>query len=328
VQQPITVQIPVAAQPTAEAEVTPTPAAVDYHALQNGQPFRFVIVNNQHPIVRIMMLGFFEACEDYGLDCEMAGIDGTDTAALLAQAESTISLGSSGVVFYPNEAYFGVMQDIMNAGIPMVGIHVPLPDDRTDLLDGWIATNNIDYSNRAAVAMAEKVKCQGPIAVTLGGHNEVETPAGETFTAKMQELCPGIEVLAPEEEGFEPATAIAKAAAIITAHPDVKGAYSTTGAGSTTWATALRDAGFEAGDVTVISMDYSEQNLDWVSEGWVYALVGQPLYEETYAAVEMLLEILQGHEIDFANDYPAPLIFADDVDQYYAYGERVVERFK
>ena len=98
--------------------------------------------------------------------------------------------------------------------------------------------------------------------------------------------------------------------------------------GSTTWGTALRDAGKQPGEVIVISMDYSEQNLDWVSEGWVYALVGQPLYEECYRAVELLIDVLHGKEIEFANPYPAPLITADEVDTYYAYGERVRSRWK
>lgn len=318
-----------------QAEPTPTIAPVSEaeptnRELQGGDPFRLVVPNNQHPIVRIMMLGFFEACDDYGVDCVMAGIDFTDTAQLLARGEEAISLGSSGVVYYPNEAYFENMRDIMEAGIPVVGFHVILPDElEGDVALAWVAADSIDYSNRAADMMAEEVACEGPIAVTLGGHNEVETPAAEAFTARMEELCPGIEVLEPEEEGFEPATAIAKAASIISAHPDVKGAYSTTGAGSTTWATALRDADFEPGEVPVISMDYSEQNLDWVADGWVLALVGQPLYEETYRAVELLVDVLHGEQIEYANMYPAPLIQEDTIHKYYDYAARsAVRRFQ
>jgi len=287
-----------------------------------------VVVNNQHPIVRIMMLGFFEACEDYDVECVMAGIDFTDTSELIAQGESTVSLGSSGVVYYPDKAYHENMRYIMENGIDIVGFHVPLPDELAgDVATAWVAADKFDYSNRSADLMAEQVDCQGPIAVTIGSHNDVETPAAETFTARMQELCPGIEVLPPEEELFEPSAAIAKAAAILNAHPDITGAYSTTGAGSTTWATALRDAGHEPGDVFVISMDYSEQNLDWVSQGWVGALVGQPLYEETYRAVELLIDLLEGEDVDFANWYPAPLIMKNDVDKYYDYGVRVRERW-
>jgi len=313
-------------------EPTPVPPSAEPTNLdlQNGDPFRLVVPNNQHPIVRIMMLGFFEACDDYGVECVMAGIDFTDTEQLLARGEEAISLGSSGVVYYPNEAYFENMRDVMAADIPVVGFHVILPDELAgDVALAWVAADSIDYSIRAADLMAEQVNCEGPIAVTLGGHNEVETPAAEAFTAHMKELCDGIEVLAPEEEGFEPATAIAKAAAIISAHPDVKGAYSTTGAGSTTWATALRDADFAPGEVKVISMDYSEQNLDWVKDGWVSALVGQPLYEETYKAVELLVGLLHGEDIEFANLYPAPLIQADSIQKYYDYAARSsVRRFQ
>lgn len=316
--------------PTPEPEAAAAPVELTNRDLQDGKPFRLVVPNNQHPIVRIMMLGFFEACDDYGVDCVMAGIDFTDTAQLLARGEEAISLGSSGVVYYPNEAYFENMRDIMEAGIPVVGFHVILPDEMAgDVALAWVAADSIDYSIRAADLMAEEVACEGPIAVTLGGHNEVETPAGEAFTERMQELCEGIEVLEPEEEGFEPSAAIAKAAAILSAHPDITGAYSTTGAGSTTWATALRDADKEAGEVTVISMDYSQQNLDWVKDGWVKALVGQPLYEETYRAVELLVDVLHGDEIEFANIYPAPLIEQDDIQQYYDYAARsAVRRFQ
>jgi len=314
------------------AEPEPTavpPAEMTARDLQDGKPFRMVVPNNQHPIVRIMMLGFFEACEAYDVECIMAGIDFTDTSALIAQGESTISLGSSGVVYYPDAAYHENMRDIMSNEIPIVGFHVPLGDEFSgDVATAWVAADKFDYSERSAVLMAEAVDCVGPVAVTLGGHNDVETPAGETFTTKMQELCPGIEVLEPEEEGFEPTASIAKAAAILTAHPDITGAYSTTGAGSTTWATALRDAGKQPGDVKIISMDYSEQNLDWVRDGWVYALVGQPLYEETYRSVELLIELLEGNDIEFANWYPAPLIQAADVDTYYDYGVRVRDRWE
>lgn len=321
------------AEPEAEPTLLPAPETVaepSNRDLQDGKPFRLVVVNNQHPIVRIMMLGFFEACDDFGVDCVMAGIDFVDTEQLLAQGESTISLGSSGVVYYPNEAYFENMRDIMQAGIPLVTFHVILPDElKDDVAMAWIAADSVDYSHRAADMMAELVACEGPIAVTLGGHNEVETPAGEAFTARMEELCPGIEVYPPEEEGFEPTAAIAKAAAILSAHPDITGAYSTTGAGSTTWAMALKDAGHEPGDVAVISMDYSEQNLDLVNQGWVSALVGQPLYEETYKAVELLVDVLHGEEIAWANPYPAPLIQANDTFKYFDYAARSsVRRFK
>ena len=50
-------------------------------------------------------------------------------------------------------------------------------------------------------------------------------------------------MLKPEEEGFDPPKAIAKAVAIIQANPDIVAALSTTGGGPTTWAGAQQEAG-------------------------------------------------------------------------------------
>ena len=65
----------------------------------------------------------------------------------------------------------------------------------------------------------------------------------EVFTEAMNEYCPDITVLAPEEEGPEPTQAIAKAVSIMQANPDLIGALSTTGGGPTTWAGAQKETG-------------------------------------------------------------------------------------
>jgi ribose transport system substrate-binding protein len=70
-------------------------------------------------------------------------------------------------------------------------------------------------------------------------------------------------------------------------------------------------------------MDYSAQNLDQVKTGWVFALVGQPIFEETYKAVEILIAHLRGEPIQFDNVYPSPIITITDLDKYYKYNDLV-----
>jgi hypothetical protein len=57
----------------------------------------------------------------------------------------------------------------------------------------------------------------------------------------------------------------------------------------------------------------------------VYAVVGQPLYEETYRCLELLVLALKGEEVPFANVMDSPIITADMVDKYYGYADRVDE---
>src|SRR5512133_4264058 len=101
----------------------------------------------------------------------------------------------------------------------------------------------------------------------------------------------GVKVLDAQEEGFDQAGAIAKASAIIQGNPDITGAFSTTGAGPTTWSTAAADTNK---NIAIISMDYTRPNLDLVKAGKVYGLVAQPLYDEFYQAVELVGKAIDG----------------------------------
>ena len=168
--------------------------------------------------------------------------------------------------------------------------------------------------------MGEELGGEGVVAVTVGSFNETENLVAETFEATMNEMYPNVTVLDPQEEGFDAAQAIAKAVAIIQGNPDIAGGFSTTGNGPTTWGRAAEETGIEG--LVVISMDYTRPNLDLVKEGLVYGLVAQPLYEEFYASVDLLLKSLNGDPLEYRNLMPAPIITIDDLDAYYGFNDR------
>lgn len=309
---------------TVEPTVAPTavPAEPTARDLQGGKPFRFVHPNRQHPVVRLMMLGFFEACKDLDVECVDQGLDGVDVAGIIAKGEEAISLGSSGVVFTQDKVWYNVGIEIVNAGIPLVATHIQLPNDEIPGLYAWVATDNKDYAVRSADRMAELIACEGTVAITQGSFNDVENPVTGAFTAQMAVKCPNVKVLAAQEEGFDSPAAITKMVAILQANPEIVAAYSTTGAGATNWAKAAQEIGKKAGDIKIAGMDYSRQNLDLVKEGWVAFLVGQPLYEEHYRAVECLVEKLKDNPCDLAQPFPAPLVDQSNMDTYYGFNDR------
>ena len=112
---------------------------------------------------------------------------------------------------------------------------------------------------------------------------------------------------------FDPPKAIAKAVAIIQANPDIVAALSTTGGGPTTWAGAQQETGV---DLVAIGMDYTRVNLDLVKDGEMYAVVGQPLWDESYEAAKLLQAMAAGEEVPYWTEMDAPIITADDVEQY------------
>ena len=294
--------------------------------LQNGVPFRFVGTGLEHPTIRIMLLGFIEACEDNDVLCELNVTNGFEESEYIRMQEQANALGSTGMVISTYGPFRATEMEGMKKGIPMIGFHTPMEEDEMPGLLGWVATDVTQYGKDVADAMAKKLDCQGPIAITQSTFNDVENEASRSFTEQMLKVCPGITVYPPEMEGGDLPAAIAKASAILVAHPDLKGAFGTTGGSPVTWGKAVEQAGKEKGEVVIIGMDYTRPNLDMVKAGWVYALVGQPIYEETYRCVELLIANLKGEKVEFDNVYPSPIITIDDVDKYYGYADRVDEK--
>ncbi|MGY5875147.1 MAG: substrate-binding domain-containing protein [Candidatus Thorarchaeota archaeon] len=289
-----------------------------FQEAQNGVPFRWAHDNAAHPVVRIMAAGFAQACEDYDVLCEDMSVPNVDGPAKLAMTEQSIALGSSGQIFpiYLPEHYQQA-QDMMDAGIPVIGTHFPVDAENVEVT-AWVAPNNVQYASAAGVAMAEKVECEGPIGVTQSSLNDGENAVAENFREAFLEVCPDTEVLEIQLEGLDdPAAAILVASSIIQANPDLKGGFSTTGAGPTTWAKAAEENGKEPGEITIISMDYTRPNLDLVKSGEVYMLVGQPLFEEFYFATVLLIQNLMGYPVPVENVLPAPQITLENIDQYY-----------
>jgi ribose transport system substrate-binding protein len=291
--------------------------------LQKGKPIVFISPNRQHPVVRTMALGFWEECKLLQVTCKDYSFDGVDFTNMATSVDQVIAQGASGAIPFTDKAVYDQDQKLIKAGIASIMIHGKVaPADDPGLM-AWVATDAADYAKRAADAIGEKIGGKGTVATTQGSLNDVENLVTQSFTAEMKAKYPGVTVLEPQMEGFDAPAAIAVAEAVIQAHPDIVAAFGTTGGSPTTWAKAAEAQGKKPGDIIIIGMDYTRPNLDLVKAGWVYGLVGQPLYEETARAVELLVNHLQGKPVAFDNPYPAPIILKADIDKYYGYADRV-----
>jgi ribose transport system substrate-binding protein len=224
---------------------------------------------------------------------------------MIPLAEQALATGYDGVLLYAvDDSFFPTIAKFKDAGIPVCTPHFTSFEQEASGLTAVVGADVVQYAQAAAEAMGEKLGGKGTVAVTVGSFNQTENLVAETFKATLAEKFPDIKVLDPQEEGFDAAQAIAKAAAIIQGNPDITGAFSTTGNGPTTWARAAEDTSKEG--LVVISMDYTRPNLDLVKEGKVYGLVGQPLYEEFYSCAEILGKAVAGETVEYRNLLPAP----------------------
>jgi ribose transport system substrate-binding protein len=299
------------------------PVGTDLSQYQNDKPFRMIATNQEVPVVKIMLAGFLQACDDYGLDCVVMGVNGNDIAKSVELAEQSVALGSSGLLttIY-DAAWYAPTLKAIEAGIPVINGHFPMDKTLIPGLGGWVAPDNEGYAIEAARVMAEKISCSGKVAITQSTLSDGENAVSQAFIDEMKVVCPALEVLDVQIETTDPDKAIAVTSAIIQGNESLTGAFSTTGGGATAWAKSAKEVGLEVGKLVIIGMDASRENLDLLKSGEVYALVAQPLYAEMYQAVTLLLETNMGMPVPYENVLPAPIIMKDDVDPYYVILER------
>ena len=292
----------------------PAPAAKSHH-------IALVQFLKGHPVHRLMQLGFSDACAELKYDCELLLTDSTTAEDMIPLAEQALAEPVDGIVYYAvSSSFFPSIAKFKAKGIPVVTPHFTSFTQEESGLTAVVGADVVQYAKAAADAIGEKLAGKGTVAVTVGSFNETENLVATSFTEEMAAKYPDIKVLDAQEEGFDAAGAIAKAGAIIQGNPDITAAFSTTGNGPTTWATAAADNNKK--DLVIISMDYTRPNLDLVKAGKVYGLVAQPLYEEFYQAVVLVGKAIDGQPFEYKNLLPAPIIFAADLDKYYEFNDR------
>jgi len=284
-----------------------------------AQPRKFYWIQplKGHPTHMMTQLGFRAGCKKLGYECEVVGTDAWDPGGTVTLAEQVLSRGdAAGIALWTgNPAYKNFIESAGKAGIPIVLPHFPVPEGSSPGASGIISCDPAESASEAAREVGKVIEGKGAVALTQGSFNTTENMAAEAFAKTMHELYPAVRLLPPVEEGFDPPGAIAKAVSIVQGNPDVVAAFSTTGNGPITWAGAQKETGRH---IVSVGMNYTRANLDLVKNGEVFAVIAQPLWEESFGAAELLDKVRRGEKIPWWTKLPAPLVTKEKLGPYYA----------
>jgi len=306
-----------AASSEAPAASSEAPAASSEAAYNpKDHPIAIGIFLKSHPTVQLMIGGFLVRAKELGYEPLLFAPDEADSTKAYGLLEAGMAQhkvqGLCQYIFDDSVAQY--IKKYADQGIPVVTGHTQVDEGKYPGLVAWAAGSAVDYGAESAMVIGEQVGGKGTVAVTEGSFNPTEDAAAQSFIKTMKEKFPDIKVLEPMEEGFDTPTAIQRATAIMQANPDITGAFSTTGAGPSTWAGAQKNTGKK---ICAIGMDGNRPNLDLVKAGEVYAIVAQPLFEEHAKCAEMLDTILRGGKVEYANLMESPIVTKDKLDPYY-----------
>ncbi len=79
---------------------------------------------------------------------------------------------------------------------------------------------------------------------------------------------------------------------------------------------AIRNAGYEKGDILVNSIDAGYEGVKLIEEGWMTFIIMQSPAFEVDIAWEVMGDVLQGKEVEFYNYIESPYISEENVDEW------------
>lgn len=294
-----------------------------------------------HPVIRTCELGFIDACKELGYQYQIVGSEVVDYNEANAAAEAAAAAGSPAIVLWIGDevAVNGCTTLKNDYGAFVAGPHIYWEEGSCPGLDFCMACDPATYAVEVANFIAERIEGKtGSIAITQASFTANEDTAAAAFTARIEELqaegkLQGVTVLDPALEGADDITDSTNVnASIIRANPDLIAAFSTTGAGPVTWSNAARKCGKQPGDLVIVAMDTTADNMAELESGYCTAIVAQPLYEEAYKSVYYLDTLMRGGEVDYWTLLDAPLVYnggtgASDPATYLEILERLENEF-
>jgi len=271
-----------------------------------------------HPVHRIVQLGFVSKAEELGMEGVIVGLDEGSLQELITKFESGVTNGAEGALVWTGD---DSMYEMLK-GFQEDGCHVVVPHfaheyaDTKDFIDRNLCCLAASYGKASADfildKLAEKGVTSGSIGITQNGPNVTENAANDSFRAEMAAKNAPFKLLDTVFEGPEVVEATNKVTAVINSADDIVAGFGTTGGSPQSWSAAMENTGKT--DLVVIGMDYTELNINLVKEGKITAVVGQPLYTEAQESAQSLYNIFNGEDYTVSPEkwfleLDAPLIY-------------------
>lgn len=220
-------------------------------------------------------------------------IDG-DIQGQIDMMENAISSRVDGIVLIPldSDALIPSAKKAIEAGIPTVVVDGPV---NWDGVTSYIATDNVAASELAMETLVQLVGEKGKVAIinALAGipSNDGRNIGAERALKKY----PNVQLL-EILRGPDQAAALQNAENLITANPNISGIFSAYDRGAIGAGQALINSGL-AGKVKHVAFDAAADQVTFLKDGVIDALVVQQPYEMGRLAVEYIVKALDGESV-------------------------------
>jgi len=252
--------------------------------------FKVVVIGKSvHPYWSNVEAGTQAAAKDLGLRDDQVVFfvpPAEDVTKQIETMETYIAQGATGIAIAPSDpsALEPTMQKATDAGIFVTTLDTPPVEDSCSLV--YIGTDNFTAGQMAGETMAELLPAGGKVGIGRGSDTALNAlQRTDGFLDGIEGT--DIEALEPVNDKEDAATALQLANSVISANPDLAGAFGVYAYNGPAWATAIKEAG-KVGVIKLVSFDATTDIINGIKEGVIDATVAQREYDMGYKSVEII----------------------------------------
>ena len=269
--------------------------------VSSAQPedFKVVVIGKSvHPYWSNVEMGVRAAARDLGLRDDQAVFwvpPREDVAAQIQTMETYIAEGVTGIAIAPSDpnALESVMKKAADAGIIVTTLDTPPVEGSVSLV--YIGTDNYSAGVIAGQEMVKLLPEGGVVGIGRGSDTALNAlQRTDGFLAALEGTA--IEALEPVNDREDAARALELANSVLSANPELDGAFGVYAYNGPAWATAIKEAG-RVGQTKLVSFDATTDIINGIKEGVINATVAQREYDMGYKSVELIFRIVtEGQE--------------------------------
>jgi len=251
-----------------------------------------VIGKSVHPYWSNVEKGVRAAARDLGLRDDQVVFfvpPKEDAASQIQTMETYIAQGATGIALAPSDpdALEPVMKKAAEQGILVTTLDTPPAKGSVSL--AYIGTDNFTAGKVAGQTMAQLLPNGGKVGIGRGSDTALNALQR---TEGFKEGIKGtrITMLEPVNDKEDFTQALELANSVISAHPDLAGAFGVYASNGPAWAGAIREAK-KVGQIKVVCFDATTDIINGIKEGVIDATVAQREFDMGYKSVQLIYKI-------------------------------------
>lgn len=200
------------------------------------------------------------------------------------------------------------------AGVPVINIDIPIPDDLAELCAFQVTTNNVMAGEVLGKAMIKHTGGTANVALIDWSINKAVTDRTEGFEKAIADT-PGIKVVARLDAAASVESAMPVMEAMLQSNPEIDAVFGINDPSCMDALSAIQAAKRE-GEIGIYSIDGSDEGLNLVKEGKFVGTSAQFPKKMGITAAETVYKMLAGEPFEKIIRVESIFVDSDNVDEF------------